>query len=918
MAIYLDNNGSRVALRTLILTLLLGVNQISYAYQRGLTFNYNPLYYTQVTSVTQDNIDAISLSGTESFATYSSLSSSSSSRRLLDVSENVQSSLSDHSFSESSTMTDVELRTRRLSGYSTSFLAIVYHTADYSNLLTAPHLEAICKTEKSFLSNVGCFDPHSIKSIVPTLFWNDTCIAKPSNPAVFTTFQNEPYLEDNINYVNPTSNVVISYFDSSSCDSYSYSSFQSLLNSYTQGSIQVTFVNPTFITSQFKDVTTGAYSVTGFALLIATGFLVFGLRGLLMTMAVFYAMAISFVTAVGTLPYAKYQFFSMYNILSVYMMIALGGSTLLLYGSAWRRTFPVDATITGRRILKAYQLISLAIMFVFLLAFITFISKISSSIVVLGQLGVFLTVTYVTFFTLLHTFLIPLWVGLSGYKLFPDHYRALFEEYCEIQIVQDYGKDDFYSEGDDDDAYEESPYDDGDWEGHSYFTGSQRAPSRQPSQRSLQHQQSGKTGAGKVSGKSDYSTSGPRIGRDRQPIQGSGRADSYDRDTRIAVIRSLSDAGPLGVDTTLKSAGSPSTVPSTNPSPDLTISPSPNPTTSASIRRPSINNNNNVAAEEETKSSRSRKDVSPKRRASFAAEESLVVEYPPTDLQCRSPPKSSQELRVSSVKSVRDDSSVHSGVTQSLRRSSLGSIESLSNAINGNNSRRMSTVTQAQSVVGFEDDLDEANDPRDEAKAIARYFGIVSAFIWLVLMIVVSVAGFVRINVSYAVPSMVSQSTNLGQAIFISQNYKLGLLINYGDPQNVPLISTLSPSMEPSQSPIQTPTAFPAGSRSPSLRPVISSSPSSLRPTASPTSRRPSTRPVTNSASPSAAPSQSNIQPTPLQAQSYVMTGCYGISSSKQFVDSQGKYAIYICMPFIILLKLVSSHSLTKRYNEYI
>jgi hypothetical protein len=206
----------------------------------------------------------------------------------------------------------------------------------------------------------------------------------------------------------------------------------------------------------------------------------------------------------------------------------------------------------------------------------------------------------------------------------------------------------------------------------------------------------------------------------------------------------------------------------------------------------------------------------------------------------------------------------------------------------GNNSRRLSTMTQAQSVVGFDDDVN-VNDPRDESKAIARYFGIISAFVWLVLMIVVSAAGFARINVSYTAPSMVSQSTNLGQAIFINQNYKLGLLIDYGDPQNVPIISSLQPSVEPSGVPILAPTAYPVGSRSPSLLPVISSYPSSTKPTASPTSRRPSTRPETNTVSPSVMPSQSNIQPTSLQAQSYVMTGCYGMSSSKQFVDSEGK-----------------------------
>lgn len=862
LAIYLDDNSSRVALRTLILTLLLGINQISYAYQRGITFNYNPLYYAQVTSATQDNINAISISGTESFATYSSASSS---RRLVELSENEY--IPDHSFPDHTR--------RRLNGYSNSFVAVVYHTSDYSNLLTTANLKAICQTEKSFLNNVGCFNPSSIKSIIPSIFWNNTCVAKQFNPeAVFTSFQNEPYLQDNINYVNPTSNVVISYFDSNSCDSYSYSSFQSLLSSYTKAPIQVTFVNTHFINTQFQDITTGAYSVTGIALLITVGFLIFGLRGLLMTIAIFYTMAVAFVTAIGVLPYANYQYFSMYNIISVYMMIALGGSTMLLYGSAWRRTFPVDASITGRRILKSYQLISMAIMFVFLLAFITFVSKISSSIVVLSQLGVFLTVSYVTFFIQLHTFLIPLWISLSAYKVFPDHYRSLFEEYCEIQIVHDYGKDDFYSEGDDDDAYEELPYGEGDWEGYSQYTGSQRSPSRQPSLRVIQ--QSGKSGVGQVSGKSEYSTTGPRLGRDRQPIQGSHREDSLSRDTHIAIMRSLSE-----IDTTFKGVGSPSTVPSTNPSPDLNTSPVPN--SSASIRRLSAKNSETTF--EETKNGQSRKDTSPKRRASFAADESLVVEYSCADVTITEPPKNSV-LRASSVSSVRAGSSVHSGATQSVRRSSLASVESLSNAIGGNPNRRMSTMTQAQSVVGFDDDV---NDPRDEAKAIARYFGILSALIWLVLMVVVSAAGYARIQVSYDIPSIVSPSTNLGQAIFINQNYKLGLLVDYSDPQNMPLISTLSPSVEPSASPIQSPTVFPAGSRSPTTKPVISNQPSSLKPTAVPTSRHPSARPVAHSGAPSTAPSQSGIQSTSLQAQSYVMTGCYGISTSKPFVDVQGK-----------------------------
>lgn len=136
-----------------------------------------------------------------------------------------------------------------------------------------------------------------------------------------------------------------------------------------------------------------------------------------------------------------------------------------------------------------------------------------------------------------------------------------------------------------------------------------------------------------------------------------------------------------------------------------------------------------------------------------------------------------------------------------------------------------------------------------------------------------------RLKVDFGIPQLFSPSSNLGQALYIVKNYKSSLLsvtslddIHIGSYTSAPSTSPAfrRPTMSPTvSSPSYTPTATPTN------EPTLSQAPSSTFYSKSPSHASVSSRPTISP------------PPTSPSTTSYTVTGCWGISTSKKYKDSE-------------------------------
>ena len=61
------------------------------------------------------------------------------------------------------------------------------------------------------------------------------------------------------------------------------------------------------------------------------------LPGVISTLATVFCVFVSIVAAAGILPAAHYGSISAFNVMSIFILIGVGASTVLLFASAWRR-----------------------------------------------------------------------------------------------------------------------------------------------------------------------------------------------------------------------------------------------------------------------------------------------------------------------------------------------------------------------------------------------------------------------------------------------------------------------------------------------------------------------------------------------------------------------------------------------------
>ena len=736
---------------------MLGLQQISYAYQRGLSISYDPAYYSQIRSTYSDTSQAVSLSA------YSSLGA--------------------------------------LNGNGTKWLAVAYHTAGYDNLISSSQLHSICLTEHNILTSLPCVTSGTYKSIIPAVYNPNTCVPLPGvTRSVFAEYQNAGFVQDNINNQTISSNVIISYFRTGSCDNIGYATLGSDLSSLAVGSIQTTFIDKATLHAEYTDQITNVFTSTGIVILIAAIMMLIGLRGLIITITIFWSMLVSFVSAIGVLPYANYEHFSIYNVIAIYMLIAVCSTTVFFYGSAWRRTLPVYAKLSGRRIMKTYQLMSLALVFMFCISFITYISKVSSNILALNQLGLFMAVSTFVFLSHLHALIIPAWVYLSFFRLFPYNVRETYDKYFEVQVSQEYGNNYFFDYNDDYDNYEvkvldEEEYDDeADEEapdsegGDAGSDGTYTIPIGQPDSADTKDEEEKKLddadSANKPSRRASF-----------QLANGARRSDSPTGTE--ANTPSVGDASPSRpASTRRKSAGEADKLKRLSIHALSILSPReedlapPEPAHSESIDRPDP-----PAALTRVSSTRSLTVMDERiQRLSMRISE---VSRSINETEVRQ-----SESQVTTMVSVeREDSyevpktDVSTADDSRARRSSVFSAVSTyvwarraSVATNSHHTQRQSIYIEH-----------EEEDPRDYPKALARYYGVLAVFVWMLVAGLAGGLGYYNIKVDLTNPLLFTKNSNIGHANYIDKFYKSGILADSSYPDGA-FSSLASPSAAQSAS----------------------------------------------------------------------------------------------------------------------
>ena len=93
------------------------------------------------------------------------------------------------------------------------------------------------------------------------------------------------------------------------------------------------------------------------------------------------------INAAATIPLWHYGSFSAFNVMSLFILLGVGANSVLLFGSAFRKYIPPGTIGTPRQVLKAYNSVGIAILFVTTAACLSLFSKLASPVIVISQLG---------------------------------------------------------------------------------------------------------------------------------------------------------------------------------------------------------------------------------------------------------------------------------------------------------------------------------------------------------------------------------------------------------------------------------------------------------------------------------------------------------------------------------------------------
>ena len=331
LAAYITNHSYNLAITNILLALILCLNQAAVFYQSHTSVGVDISYYLRVNSLEYDNADAISAAGSMNSFGVSSLSiphNNNRNRYLQEINDHIETN-------------------RRLS--ATSWLSLTYHRRSWGDVLSATELQSICSTEHRILKNLNCLQNGTLQSIIPSIFESGSCLQFSTNlNALFSSTANSEYLQDNVDPVNPRSAIVTSYMRSATCQSLSADEFQSRLNGFTLGDVEVVYVQADLLNAEFFDAITNAATVSVIAMVISAGILFLGLGNVICTVVTMLCIVLSLVGAAGFIPAANYGSISAFNVMSLFILVGVGATTVLLFAFAWNQYEPVTGRLTKR------------------------------------------------------------------------------------------------------------------------------------------------------------------------------------------------------------------------------------------------------------------------------------------------------------------------------------------------------------------------------------------------------------------------------------------------------------------------------------------------------------------------------------------------------------------------------------------
>ena len=203
-------------------------------------------------------------------------------------------------------------------------LSIVYHTDNWDNMLTADNLINICRTEQKMIQEMTCLNIWHYKSMIPTIFDISTCTYYTSFEQSLYKFglsENEAYVEDSISSIYPRSNILISFFKTGTCSNYNENQLVKMFNNIEIDNIEITYVSEDFIQIEFNNAIYDALYYSIVTIIFCLGFMIFGVRGIIITILTLFSIIISIIHASSILPYWDYGSFSAFNVLSIFILI---------------------------------------------------------------------------------------------------------------------------------------------------------------------------------------------------------------------------------------------------------------------------------------------------------------------------------------------------------------------------------------------------------------------------------------------------------------------------------------------------------------------------------------------------------------------------------------------------------------------
>jgi hypothetical protein len=167
-------------------------------------------------------------------------------------------------------------------------LALIYHTSEFADLIPTREglLEAACRTEHLVRLHLTCLVNSSVKSALPLLM-NATCNRMGWAATSLAQARLSNYFADGITSARPNSSILISYFESRSCELESNSQIAAQIAALnpTAERLEITVVNTALLRADVSGAYVAALTISGYLTLIGAAGVIWGYGGLAVSLA---------------------------------------------------------------------------------------------------------------------------------------------------------------------------------------------------------------------------------------------------------------------------------------------------------------------------------------------------------------------------------------------------------------------------------------------------------------------------------------------------------------------------------------------------------------------------------------------------------------------------------------------------------